>query len=158
MNVSTYFRSVSLVTEWLHFIRISGDVRCTFASFARPQLTQIFVVGRHRFCPLSIPRISSCSILPKRLRWFQNSSPLLLTAFKCVCKVSEPVVSFRETIVGESDQVCLSKSPNKHNRIFAKSQPLDDELCNDIENNKVYEPTPSSRFQPVLYSRKNVFF
>jgi len=31
----------------------------------------------------------------------------------------------------------MSKSPNKHNRIFAKGQPLDEELCNDIENNKV---------------------
>eukprot|EP00997_Jenningsia_sp_PLL12_P006435 NODE_297_length_1947_cov_176.322972_g248_i0.p1 GENE.NODE_297_length_1947_cov_176.322972_g248_i0~~NODE_297_length_1947_cov_176.322972_g248_i0.p1 ORF type:complete len:590 (+),score=213.61 NODE_297_length_1947_cov_176.322972_g248_i0:134-1771(+) len=52
-------------------------------------------------------------------------------------KISEPVVAFRETITAESSSTQLSKSPNKHNRIFAKSEPLDDELCNDIEANKV---------------------
>jgi elongation factor 2 len=31
-------------------------------------------------------------------------------------KTSDPVVSFRETVIEESDRVCLSKSPNKHNR------------------------------------------
>merc|ERR1712071_598011 len=31
-------------------------------------------------------------------------------------KKSDPVVSYRETVSEESDQVCLSKSPNKHNR------------------------------------------
>src|SRR3954465_11488610 len=31
-------------------------------------------------------------------------------------KVSDPVVSYRETVTTESDRTCLSKSPNKHNR------------------------------------------
>lgn len=31
-------------------------------------------------------------------------------------KKSDPVVSYRETVSEESDQTCLSKSPNKHNR------------------------------------------
>lgn len=31
-------------------------------------------------------------------------------------KKSDPVVSYRETVSEESDQMCLSKSPNKHNR------------------------------------------
>jgi elongation factor 2 len=55
----------------------------------------------------------------------------------CELKVSEPVVSFRETITSVSDQMCLSKSPNKHNRIFAKAQPLDEALCTDIDNGKI---------------------
>ena len=33
-------------------------------------------------------------------------------------RVSEPVVSFRETVAGTSDHVVMSKSPNKHNRLY----------------------------------------
>merc|ERR1711970_1346648 len=32
-------------------------------------------------------------------------------------KESDPVVSYRETVSEESNQMCLSKSPNKHNRL-----------------------------------------
>lgn len=31
----------------------------------------------------------------------------------------------------------MSKSPNKHNRIYGKACPLTDELSNDIEGGKV---------------------
>ena len=33
-------------------------------------------------------------------------------------RVSEPVVSFRETVSATSDHVVMSKSPNKHNRLY----------------------------------------
>merc|ERR1712193_221764 len=33
-------------------------------------------------------------------------------------KKSDPVVSYRETVTEQSTQTCLSKSPNKHNRLF----------------------------------------
>jgi elongation factor 2 len=33
-------------------------------------------------------------------------------------RVSEPVVAFRETIIGTSDHTVMSKSPNKHNRLY----------------------------------------
>merc|ERR1719369_1642626 len=36
-------------------------------------------------------------------------------------KKSDPVVSYRETVNEESDRMCLSKSPNKHNRLFMKA-------------------------------------
>lgn len=52
-------------------------------------------------------------------------------------KKSEPVVSYRETVSAESDRMCLSKSPNKHNRIFMKAEPMPEELANDIENSRV---------------------
>jgi elongation factor 2 len=45
----------------------------------------------------------------------------------------DPIVTYRETVTTESDRVCLSKSPNKHNRIFMKALPLAEELSNDIE-------------------------
>jgi elongation factor 2 len=33
-------------------------------------------------------------------------------------RVSEPVVSFRETVSRASDHTVMSKSPNKHNRLY----------------------------------------
>lgn len=50
---------------------------------------------------------------------------------------SDPVVSYRETVTEESDQMCLSKSPNKHNRLFMKSRPFPDGLAEDIEKGEV---------------------
>ncbi|KAI8928021.1 P-loop containing nucleoside triphosphate hydrolase protein [Entophlyctis helioformis] len=52
-------------------------------------------------------------------------------------RVGEPVVQYRETVTAESSIVCLSKSPNKHNRIFMKAFPITEELAVDIESGKV---------------------
>lgn len=52
-------------------------------------------------------------------------------------KKSDPVVSYRETVSEESDQMCLSKSPNKHNRLFMKAQPMPDGLAEDIDDGNV---------------------
>lgn len=52
-------------------------------------------------------------------------------------KKSDPVVSYRETVSDESDQMCLSKSPNKHNRLFMKAVPMPDGLAEDIDNGDV---------------------
>jgi len=52
-------------------------------------------------------------------------------------KISEPVVNFRETVTTESTMMCLSKSPNKHNRIFMKAQPLQEGMAEDIEAGKI---------------------
>merc|ERR1719443_521001 len=52
-------------------------------------------------------------------------------------KKSDPVVSYRETITEESSKMCLSKSPNKHNRLFMKGNPLPDGLADEIEDGKV---------------------
>ena len=49
-------------------------------------------------------------------------------------KKSDPVVSYRETVTEESDIMCLSKSPNKHNRLFMKACPMPDGLAEDIDN------------------------
>merc|ERR1719443_2534554 len=56
---------------------------------------------------------------------------------KCPLKKGNPVVSYKETVSDESSQQCLSKSPNKHNRLFCKGRPLGDDLCNAIEEEKV---------------------
>lgn len=52
-------------------------------------------------------------------------------------KKSDPVVSYRETVTEESDQLCLSKSPNKHNRLFAKAVPMPDGLADDIDKGEI---------------------
>eukprot|EP00529_Nitzschia_sp_RCC80_P000283 CAMPEP_0113441176 /NCGR_PEP_ID=MMETSP0014_2-20120614/941_1 /TAXON_ID=2857 /ORGANISM="Nitzschia sp." /LENGTH=862 /DNA_ID=CAMNT_0000331999 /DNA_START=87 /DNA_END=2675 /DNA_ORIENTATION=+ /assembly_acc=CAM_ASM_000159 len=52
-------------------------------------------------------------------------------------KVSDPVVSFRETCTEKSDQTCLAKSANKHNRLFLEAEPLGAELCNAIDDGDV---------------------
>ncbi|KAM0684480.1 translation elongation factor 2 [Mitosporidium daphniae] len=55
----------------------------------------------------------------------------------CVAiKVSPPVVSYRETVTALS-AVALSKSPNAHNRIYLTAEPIDNELCIDIDAKRV---------------------
>jgi len=56
---------------------------------------------------------------------------------KCPLKKGDPVVSYKETVTEESSQMCLSKSPNKHNRLYCKAAPLGDELSQDIDDEKV---------------------
>ncbi|KAG1749769.1 P-loop containing nucleoside triphosphate hydrolase protein [Suillus paluster] len=48
-------------------------------------------------------------------------------------KISDPVVGYRETVKAESSIVALSKSQNKHNRLYAQALPLDEELTKAIE-------------------------
>jgi len=52
-------------------------------------------------------------------------------------KKSDPVVSYRETVSDESSEMCLSKSPNKHNRLFMKACPMPDGLPEDIDSGAV---------------------
>ncbi|KAG7105136.1 Elongation factor 2 like protein [Verticillium longisporum] len=51
--------------------------------------------------------------------------------------ISDPVVAFRETVGAKSSMTALSKSPNKHNRIYMEAEPIDEELCKEIEGGKV---------------------
>jgi elongation factor 2 len=61
-------------------------------------------------------------------------------------KCCDPVVSCRETVTEESSQTCLSKSPNKHNRLFVKCEPLGDDLTNEIDAGTLtYKDDPKIR-------------
>ncbi|KAL0248676.1 hypothetical protein GEMRC1_003910 [Eukaryota sp. GEM-RC1] len=51
-------------------------------------------------------------------------------------RVTDPVVSFRETVTAESAPA-LSKSPNKHNRIHAIARPLEEGFAEAIEEGKI---------------------
>jgi len=52
-------------------------------------------------------------------------------------RTSDPVVSYRETVSEPSSQVCLSKSPNKHNRLYLKAEPLNDDLADEIDKGTI---------------------
>jgi len=56
---------------------------------------------------------------------------------KCPLKKGDPVVTYMETVTEESDRQCMSKSPNKHNRIHCTAAPLGDELSKAIEDGDV---------------------
>lgn len=52
-------------------------------------------------------------------------------------KKSDPVVSYRETVTEEHSDPALSKSPNKHNRLYMKASPLPEGLPEDIDSGKI---------------------
>lgn len=51
--------------------------------------------------------------------------------------VGKPVVSFMESVEGESEQQAIGKSPNKHNRIYVTAEPLGDEFCAAIDSGDI---------------------
>jgi len=53
---------------------------------------------------------------------------------QCEFTVGEPVVAYRETATTLSTKQCLSKSPNKHNRLYMKVEPLDEAISKGIED------------------------
>jgi len=72
---------------------------------------------------------------------------------QCEFTVSDPVVSYRETVNDTSSVVCLAKSPNKHNRIYLTAEPMSDELCNSIEEGKA-GPKAEAKERARLFREK----
>jgi len=56
---------------------------------------------------------------------------------QCEIIIADPVVSYRETVNEQSSQTCLSKSPNKHNRIYLVAEPIQEEIAKEIEDGKL---------------------
>ncbi|KAI3963379.1 hypothetical protein MKW98_022801 [Papaver atlanticum] len=50
---------------------------------------------------------------------------------------SDPVVSFRETVLEKSSRTVMSKCPNKHNRLYMEARPLEDELAEAIDDGRI---------------------
>merc|ERR1712238_542103 len=72
---------------------------------------------------------------------------------QCEFTVSDPVVSYRETVNDTSSVICLAKSPNKHNRIYLTAEPMSDELCNSIEEGKA-GPKAEAKERARLFREK----
>jgi len=52
-------------------------------------------------------------------------------------KITEPVVSYRETVTKTSDHIVLAKSANKLNRIMMIAEPLSEGLAEAIEDGRI---------------------
>ena len=50
---------------------------------------------------------------------------------------SDPVVPYKETVTTKSTQICMAKSPNKHNRLYVIAEPLDEKLVEEIDNGNI---------------------
>eukprot|EP01084_Bolivina_argentea_P265960 450960_1 len=73
-------------------------------------------------------------------------------------RVSEPVVSFAETIdsiTGYDEQhpkICIAKSPNKHNRLYMYAEPLSDKFVEAVDEGDIKLITNSSEIK--AFARK----
>merc|ERR1712048_524838 len=74
---------------------------------------------------------------------------------QCEFTVGDPVVSYRETVTDESNQSCLAKSPNKHNRLYLVAEPMSDELCQDIEDGKAGPKADPKERKKLLKEKYN---
>jgi elongation factor 2 len=72
---------------------------------------------------------------------------------QCDFIMSDPVVSYRETVSANSSQTCLSKSPNKHNRLYIVAEPLDEDLSKAIEDGPA-GPKSDPKERAKLYREK----
>ena len=52
-------------------------------------------------------------------------------------RISDPIVQYRETVGKQSSMQALSKSPNKHNRLYVMAAPMSEELSKDIEAGRI---------------------
>ncbi|OVA11882.1 Elongation factor [Macleaya cordata] len=50
---------------------------------------------------------------------------------------SDPLVSFRETVLERSCRTVMSKSPNKHNRLYMEARPLEEGLAEAIDEGHI---------------------
>ncbi|WJX68242.1 pre-tRNA nuclear export protein [Trifolium repens] len=51
--------------------------------------------------------------------------------------VSDPIVSFRETVLEKSSHIVMSKSPNRHNRLYMEARPMEEGLAEAIDDGKI---------------------
>lgn len=55
---------------------------------------------------------------------------------KCDIITSEPLINYRETVKGGCDAV-MAKSPNRHNKIFMKVEPLEPEIAHMLRTGEI---------------------
>ena len=62
---------------------------------------------------------------------------------------SQPLVNYRETIVSSAGPI-MSKSPNRHNKIFVRVEPLSEDVIDLIRNGKLTENTDKKTVASLL--------
>ncbi len=65
---------------------------------------------------------------------------------------SEPLINYRETIQGGSD-VVMAKSPNRHNKIFMRVEPLEPEIAEMVRNGQLSEMKDKKEMATILRSK-----
>ena len=73
--------------------------------------------------------------------WIQKAGLEIIT--------SKPIVLYRETVRKEG-QVFEGKSPNKHNRIYVKVEPLEPEIIDLIRRGEISDYTPRHQVAKIL--------
>ena len=66
---------------------------------------------------------------------------------------SDPSVPYKETVTEKSSQICMSKSPNKHNRLYVIAEPLDEDLVKEIENGNIKSSDDSKQISRTLIDK-----
>jgi elongation factor 2 len=62
---------------------------------------------------------------------------------------TEPLINYRETIRGKAGPI-MSKSPNKHNKIFMRAEPLTDDILEMIRTGKIKEDMDQKEMAKLL--------
>merc|ERR1719329_1514706 len=75
---------------------------------------------------------------------------------QCDFVMSDPVVSYRETVSATSNQTCLAKSPNKHNRLYVVAEPLDEAISGAIEEG-ILGPKAEAKERAKIFREKYDF-
>ncbi|KAK6149511.1 hypothetical protein DH2020_017036 [Rehmannia glutinosa] len=68
---------------------------------------------------------------------------------------SDPVVSFRETVLERSRRTVMSKSSNKHNHLYMEARPLEEGLAEAIEDGRI-GPRDDPKFRSKMLSEEFV--
>ena len=64
-------------------------------------------------------------------------------------KTTQPLINYRETIKGRTGPL-MSKSPNKHNKIFMRAEPLSEEVIEMIKTGKLHEDMDKKELSRLL--------
>ena len=73
----------------------------------------------------------------------------LIADAKVEIVTSQPLINYRETIRGSAGPV-MSKSPNRHNKIFMKVEPLDEKIAEMIRNGTLNEYKDKKEVAEIL--------
>src|SRR5438309_3305015 len=73
----------------------------------------------------------------------------LIADAKVEIVTSQPLINYRETIRGSAGPI-MTKSPNRHNKIFMKVEPLDEKVAELIRNGTLNEYKDEKEVQKIL--------
>ena len=114
------------VKDIAHLPQLTTALKELIEADTKTAFTQDYDDGRHILFGTSEDHLNEAS------RQLENifGSPL---------DFSPIYVSYRETVtvVGDPTKPALSKSPNKHNRLYMTAEPLDEDICTAIESGAI---------------------